>query len=80
MHFAHFMTFCQKALKVLGNARTFHSKAQNMQKYTYLCQMLLFPCCALFAHFFIFCEKYRDSVVLFTKSEQVGQTSPHEEK
>ena len=79
-HLAHFVTFCTKDLKVLGNADTFHSKAQNMQKYTCWCQMLLFPLCAFLAHFFIFCEKSGDSLVLFTKSKKVRQTRPNEEK
>ena len=65
---AHFVTFCKKDLKVLGNADTFHSQTQKMQKRMFWCQMLLFPLCAFLAHFFIFCEKYGDSLVLFPKS------------
>ena len=80
MHLAHFVTFCKKDLKVLGNADTFHSQTQNMQKCMFWCQMLLFPLCAFLAHFFTFCEKYGDSLVLFTKSEKVRQTRPNEEK
>jgi hypothetical protein len=61
---AHFLTFCKKALKVLGNAYTFHSKTQTKENARFGGKYAVF-------HFVRFLRTFSLSVksmVLFTKS------------